>query len=264
MRSKLTRCLALSLIVVWSLAAGGPQQKKAAFDGQAAYDYVKVLASDAMEGRESGEPGERMAADYIVSKFKEWGVEPAGANAGYFQDFTIEYHDVAPLRRPKDVVLGVVPGIVERQEIEESKVYLEVGRLAYEEVLSAMKRPLHALPFHPEVLHRRPHRQEDEQGEDNRLYDVARGPPYLYAQPRSPFDGDRGSVSCGGPGREAGGRARVRRPHELHVGLALHGGERWSGLLSFVALRRPRVGGETLVGIGFHNLLAIITCCISL
>ncbi|OGD18780.1 MAG: hypothetical protein A2W03_14880 [Candidatus Aminicenantes bacterium RBG_16_63_16] len=105
MRSKLTRCLALSLIVVWSLAAGGPQQKKAAFDGQAAYDYVKVLASDAMEGRESGEPGERMAADYIVSKFKEWGVEPAGANAGYFQDFTIEYHDVA-----RDAALEVYAG----------------------------------------------------------------------------------------------------------------------------------------------------------
>jgi hypothetical protein len=105
MRARFSGSLALSLMLVFSLAGGGPRQKKAAFDGQAAFNYVKTLASDAMEGRESGEPGERLAADYIISKFTEWGVEPAGANGGYFQDFTIEYRDVA-----RDAALEVYAG----------------------------------------------------------------------------------------------------------------------------------------------------------
>lgn len=105
MRAKFSGCLTLLAILVISLGAGRPQSKKAAFDGQAAYNYVKVLASDAMQGRESGEPGERMAADYIAAKLKEWGLEPAGANGGYFQDFTFEYHDVA-----RDAALQVYAG----------------------------------------------------------------------------------------------------------------------------------------------------------
>ena len=39
------------------------QGSKAVFDSRAAFDYVKALASDAMIGRKSGEPGERMGAE---------------------------------------------------------------------------------------------------------------------------------------------------------------------------------------------------------
>ena len=36
---------------------------------------IKILASDSLEGRESGTKGEMMAADYIVAKFKEIGLK---------------------------------------------------------------------------------------------------------------------------------------------------------------------------------------------
>jgi Peptidase family M28 len=112
MKLRIPTLAALLMVLCFSPAAGGPQQKRAAFDGQAAYDYDKALASDAMQGRESGEPGERMAADYIVSKFKEWGLEPAGANGGYFQDFTFEYNSVA-----RDAALEVFAGEKKRDFI---------------------------------------------------------------------------------------------------------------------------------------------------
>ncbi len=105
MRLKIKVLSALVVVLFFSLAAGGPPARKAAFDGQAAYDYVKALASDAMQGRESGEPGEQMAADYIASKFKEWGVEPAGAKGTFFQDFAFEYNNVA-----RDAALEVYAG----------------------------------------------------------------------------------------------------------------------------------------------------------
>ncbi len=70
------------------------QDHNAVFDGQAAYEYIKVLASDAMQGRMSGEPGGRMAAEYIASKLGSWGLEPAGPKGSYFQDMTYEYYAV--------------------------------------------------------------------------------------------------------------------------------------------------------------------------
>ncbi len=105
-----------------------------------------------------------------------------------------EDYDVAPLRWPEDIVFGVVPGIIEGQEVEEAQVDLEVSRLAYEKVLSVVEAPLHARAVHPEVLHRRPHCQEDEQSEDNRLYDVAREPSHPDPQPRALLGGNRGGV----------------------------------------------------------------------
>lgn len=70
------------------------QSQTAVFDGQAAYEYVKVLASDAMQGRMSGEPGGQMAAEYVVSRLGSWGIEPAGPRGSYFQDMTYEYYAV--------------------------------------------------------------------------------------------------------------------------------------------------------------------------
>ena len=47
---------------------------------------LSFLASDALEGRESGERGAWQAAGYIAGRFAEIGLEPMGKR-GYFQDF---------------------------------------------------------------------------------------------------------------------------------------------------------------------------------
>jgi len=84
----------LSVCACLLLSPALPQGNKASFDGQAAFEYTKALASDSMMGRKSGEPGGAMGADYVVSKLKEWGVEPAGPKGSYFQDMTYEYYEV--------------------------------------------------------------------------------------------------------------------------------------------------------------------------
>jgi hypothetical protein len=50
--------------------------------------HVKYLTSDELAGRRSGEEGNRKAAEYIADKFKEYGLAPAGASGGYFQEFS--------------------------------------------------------------------------------------------------------------------------------------------------------------------------------
>src|SRR6266705_3278840 len=48
------------------------------------FSHIEVLASDAMEGRDTGSPGHRRAADYVITQFQEAGLEPAGTS-GYRQ-----------------------------------------------------------------------------------------------------------------------------------------------------------------------------------
>jgi hypothetical protein len=51
----------------------------------------------------SGEPGGQAAAEYIVSRLKEWGLEPAGPNGSYYQDMTYEY-----CREERGASLGII------------------------------------------------------------------------------------------------------------------------------------------------------------
>jgi Zn-dependent M28 family amino/carboxypeptidase len=46
--------------------------------------HVEVLASDGMEGRNTGSAGHRRAADYVAAEFQRAGLEPAGTR-GYLQ-----------------------------------------------------------------------------------------------------------------------------------------------------------------------------------
>ena len=49
-------------------------------------EEVNYLASDKLEGRETGTASEKLAARYIRDKFKEYNVLPKGTD-GYFQYF---------------------------------------------------------------------------------------------------------------------------------------------------------------------------------
>ena len=51
--------------------------------------HVYYLASDDLKGRRAGDPGEELAATYISSKFKEFGLVPRGDQGTYFQHFSI-------------------------------------------------------------------------------------------------------------------------------------------------------------------------------
>jgi Zn-dependent M28 family amino/carboxypeptidase len=67
-----------------TLAAFAQQAVQNHFDGKTWWDYVKILADDNMEGRETGSAGLKRAGAYVVEQLKTEGVEPAG-NDGYYQ-----------------------------------------------------------------------------------------------------------------------------------------------------------------------------------
>ncbi len=51
--------------------------------------HITFLASDELEGRETGKPGEAIAAAYIADLFKDYGLEPAGDDNTYLQEFVV-------------------------------------------------------------------------------------------------------------------------------------------------------------------------------
>ena len=53
--------------------------------------YLSVLASDEYEGRETGEKGQKMAAEYIMNNFKSFGIpELKQLEKGYYQTFPLD------------------------------------------------------------------------------------------------------------------------------------------------------------------------------
>jgi Zn-dependent M28 family amino/carboxypeptidase len=86
----------LSLFVVGlfiSMSAFSQQPAPAHFDGKTWWDYVKVLADDNMEGRETGSAGLRRAQAYIVDQLTQAGLQPAGSN-GFYQPVKLQSRQV--------------------------------------------------------------------------------------------------------------------------------------------------------------------------
>ena len=49
-------------------------------------EYLTVLASDEYEGRETGQPGQEKAAQFIAKQFESFGMPAVGENDSYFQE----------------------------------------------------------------------------------------------------------------------------------------------------------------------------------
>lgn len=76
--------MAIVLGCLLMATVGYAQTSDSHFDGKSWWDYVKVLAADNMQGRETGSEGLRKAESYLVEQLKAAGLEPAGVN-GFYQ-----------------------------------------------------------------------------------------------------------------------------------------------------------------------------------
>src|SRR5260370_26041068 len=107
--------LALSVLFIASALASAPE-------GQRWWSHVEYLASDRMQGRDTGSEGYHRAAEYVAARFAKAGLKPAGSS-GYFQSVRFEVRRLVekdssvglvtssgvatPLQLGNDVILGV-------------------------------------------------------------------------------------------------------------------------------------------------------------
>jgi hypothetical protein len=64
------------------------------FDEYLAYEYTQVLATQ-FDGRRAGTPAGRAAAQFIATAFEMMGLQPAGDNGTYFQNFEMPFLELA-------------------------------------------------------------------------------------------------------------------------------------------------------------------------
>jgi aminopeptidase YwaD len=81
------RCVPLLVMVsvVWSCAFA--QTSTPAITAAELREHVRYLASDELEGRAAGQPGNEKAAAYIAKQLASYGVLPGGDGSGYLQTF---------------------------------------------------------------------------------------------------------------------------------------------------------------------------------
>lgn len=59
-------------------------------DAKTWWAHIEYLAGDALEGRLAGSPGHKKAAEYVASKFDQYGLKPAGGKGSYLQPVPFE------------------------------------------------------------------------------------------------------------------------------------------------------------------------------
>lgn len=126
---KISLCLLMFGLAISTVFAQKPIDKGLnSITMNAAKAHIEFLADDALEGREAGFNGSRVAAQYIVSRLKELGISPFFED-GYFQHFEAyqvdhqrkgrwQVHPDSIANLKKDIhrclkmknVLGVIPG----------------------------------------------------------------------------------------------------------------------------------------------------------
>lgn len=85
-----TKLLIPIVFILFTAAYIFPQLK---INDKSSLNYLKTnlqfLASDELEGRETGTRGEKLAAMYIASELQKYGVKPYGDNGTYFQNIKL-------------------------------------------------------------------------------------------------------------------------------------------------------------------------------
>lgn len=57
-------------------------------------EWLTYLASDELEGRETGQPGYKLAAEFVAKRFAQFGLKPVGDDGTYFQQ--VPFFSVGP------------------------------------------------------------------------------------------------------------------------------------------------------------------------
>ncbi|MCP9291520.1 M28 family peptidase [Gracilimonas sediminicola] len=88
----MTKYLSILLLAVAFVSCSSSEKERSTtpeISDQDVLSHITFLAADEMRGREAGTAEEAAAANYIADLFRSYGLDPAGEEGTYFQEFTI-------------------------------------------------------------------------------------------------------------------------------------------------------------------------------
>ncbi|HEY0413725.1 MAG TPA: M28 family metallopeptidase [Allosphingosinicella sp.] len=86
--------------------ATGPPPASGAFSADRFKAHVAFLADDALEGRDTGSRGNKIAAAYVASQFLSLGLKPGGEKGGWYQP--VPFRSAALVGTPRVTISGPV------------------------------------------------------------------------------------------------------------------------------------------------------------
>jgi hypothetical protein len=89
-RAGIVLALSCVLAVRGDARTAVPRADREAVTEAAVRGHMEMLASDAMNGRESGSRDEWVAATYVASQLRRWGLEPLGDDGGFVRTIELE------------------------------------------------------------------------------------------------------------------------------------------------------------------------------
>ena len=94
--------LLLAPLALLAAAAAPAQQAGDPAAAQRVRADVEFLASDLLEGRDTGSKGYDVGAAYVASQFRAIGLQPGGTDGGWYQQvpFRRATHSAAPKASP--------------------------------------------------------------------------------------------------------------------------------------------------------------------
>ncbi len=118
-RYSLAAVAVLALGIIWVLRSSSPLGMYSAqakqFEVERALEDIQMLTSPEFQGRETGTPGAKLAADYVAARMKEIGLQPAGDKDTYIQSFACPWRHLTDL--PQLEILD------EQGDVKENLVY---------------------------------------------------------------------------------------------------------------------------------------------
>lgn len=108
MRSVARLLLILAAAATGVVAAATTRPQAAAIDPARLSRHIRILASDAFEGRGPGTRGERRTLAYIIGQFRAYGLRPGGEHGGWTQAVPMNRVTVSAARR--FALTGAAPG----------------------------------------------------------------------------------------------------------------------------------------------------------
>jgi hypothetical protein len=119
---RITRFLVLCLLFLGFSNKGITQDS---FIADSAFQYIEVLCKPSFDGRKTGLPGARLAAEWIGSKLKNWGLLPGGDSNSYLQTFPMIV--TSQTHKAKFRLLNGLFGSINYQEGNDFIVYFNSG-----------------------------------------------------------------------------------------------------------------------------------------
>lgn len=83
---------------------------------------LEFIASDELEGRDTGSKGARVAAKFIASRLKQYGIKPFGDDSTYFQNFELQSTKLDPNSELKYTGSDSVKNLILGQEFAPFKI----------------------------------------------------------------------------------------------------------------------------------------------